>query len=348
MPLDAVAHLMLDEAGPLPPVVLVVEDAGGALTRAALEAGATVRTCCDDLADELAVPEDCRIDALTPEALAGVELVLWRLPKALGAVEETAQALAAAASTPGLRVVAGGRVKHMTRAQNDVLGRSFADVRASLGRQKSRVLHAAGPRPGPARWPQRRPLPELGLEVVAHGAAFATNRLDAGTALLVRALDDARPDPGPVAVDLGCGSGILAAWLAGHGFEVTGTDVSRAAVASTRATAAASGVRVEAVRAVGLTGWAPGSVDLVVTNPPFHRGTAKETTDTLAMFSDAGHALAPGGELWVVWNAHLPYLPELRRRVGPTTIEARDRSYVVTRSLRRPARAARLTQPATG
>ena len=335
MPLDAVASLMLDEAGPLPPIVLILEDAGGALTRAALDAGCEVRTSCDDLRDELEVPERCRVDGPTPDVLAGVGLVLWRLPKSLGEVEETAQALAAAAE-PGLRVVAGGRVKHMTRAQNDVLARSFAHVRASLGRQKSRVLHAAGPLPGAARWPQRRPLPELGLEVVAHGAAFASNRLDAGTALLVRALDEARPDPGPVAVDLGCGSGILAVWLAGHGFEVTATDVSRAAVESTRATAEANGVRVETIRTDGVAGLTPGSVDLVVTNPPFHRGTSKDTTDTLAMFTSAAAALAPGGELWVVWNAHLPYLPELRRRVGPTTIEARDRSYVVSRSLRRP------------
>ena len=37
---------------------------------------------------------------------------------------------------------AGGRVKHMTRAMNEVLGRFFEDVAAGLGSRKSHVLTA--------------------------------------------------------------------------------------------------------------------------------------------------------------------------------------------------------------
>ena len=54
------------------------------------------------------------------------------------------------------------------------------------------------------------------------------------------------------------------------------------------------------------------------------------------MIRRAGAVLRPGGELWLVYNSHLPYLPELRRHVGVTTIEARDRNYIVTRSLKQP------------
>lgn len=330
MTLDAVARLILDEAGALPPRVLVVDDVAGALTRAAAASGCEVSTWCDDARAESEVPERHRVGRLS-----GVdsELVLWRLPRAVSAVEDMAERLASEAASE-LRVVAGARVKHMTRAQNTALARSFGDVRASLGRDKCRVLHAEGPLPVDPNWPQLRHLDELGLDVVSHGTVFGTNRLDPGTRLLLTALDEHRPDPGDRALDWGSGSGIIAAWLARVGFEVTATDVSRDAVASTTLTAEANGVGVNTIWADGLTGVPAGSVDLLVTNPPFHIGAAKDSTPTLRMFDRASRVLTPGGELWAVWNAHLPYLPALQR-IGSTRLVSRDRSYVVSRTRRR-------------
>ena len=56
------------------------------------------------------------------------------------------------------------------------------------------------------------------------------------------------------------------------------------------------------------------SLDAIVTNPPFHQGFAKESADTLAMFSGARRVLRPGGELWCVFNSHLPWRRELERQ----------------------------------
>ena len=73
---------------------------------------------------------------------------------------------------PTSRVLVGGRVKHMTHAMNDVLGDSFAEVSASLARQKSRVLVARGPearavvlpaQPGPPRPRAHRLRPRRGV-----------------------------------------------------------------------------------------------------------------------------------------------------------------------------------------
>ena len=342
---DAVAALLLDEAGPLSGRVAVVDDSDGALTRAAAAQGAEVLTWCDDLRALADVPAEHRTPWPPPPGFVP-DVVLWRLPKAVSAVEDYAEHLAALVG-PHTRILAGARTRHMTPAQNTALARQFADVSASLGRDKSRVLRASGPLGAPRRWPRRRQLPEVGLTVVAHGNVFGADRLDAGTGLLLRALgaalDDLRrtaeadaPAPGGTAVDLGCGSGILAAWLARRGFAVIGTDVSASAVASTRLTAQANDVGVDVRRADGLAGLADASVDLIVTNPPFHHGTRKDSSPTVAMIRDARRVLRPGGELWTVFNSHLPYLPELRRSVGSTGIEARDRQYLVTRSRRPP------------
>ena len=58
---------------------------------------------------------------------------------------------------------------------------------------------------------------------------------------------------------------------------------------------------------------ADGSVDLVLLNPPFHVGAGVHAGAGLKMIEAAGRVLAPGGELWTVYNRHLPYLPALER-----------------------------------
>lgn len=339
MPLDPVASLMLDEAGPLPGRVLVLDDVGGALTEAVMDAGSGVHTWCDDLRDMEAVPAEARLTGPWPGSWTP-QLVLWRLPKSLSAVEDYGEFLATHLP-PTARIVAGGRVKHMTTAFNVALARHFSSVSASRGRQKSRVLHVSGARPAARRWPMRRYLPEVGITAVAHGTVFNTNRLDDGTHLLLRTLSrsagevavDGRAARG-IALDLGCGSGIIATWLAQRGWVTTGVDTSLSALASTRLTARANNVHVAVRRADMLTGTRPQSIDLLVTNPPFHVRAAKDSRPTLGMIREVGRVLRPGGEFWIVFNTHLPYLPELRRHIGITTVEAQDRHYTVARALK--------------
>ena len=59
-------------------------------------------------------------------------------------------------------------------------------------------------------------------------------------------------------------------------------------------------------------------------------------TDQIAprLFADAARVLRPGGELWCVFNSHLPWRRELERRVGRTVLVAQDRHFTVTRTVR--------------
>lgn len=328
--MDPVTRIVLAEAAPLAARVLVVDDAGGAITRAVGAAGAHVTTYCDDVRQRDALGA-ASVPELTPAVIGAADQVLMRLPKSVGALDEVAE-LVARHGRAEVRFVGAARVKHMTRAMNAALARSFTEVSASLGQAKCRALHASGPVPREPVWPRRGFVTELDLHVVAHGGVFAGTKLDAGTHLLLRHLPP-RAHVDVDAVDVGSGSGLIAAWLARHGSHVTAVDVSAAAVRSTVATAAANGVRVTAVLGTGLTSLAPASADLIVTNPPFHIGSAKQTGPTAQIFAAAGRVLRPGGELWVVFNSHLPYLAWLRRDAGPTQIVARDRAYTVTRTV---------------
>lgn len=311
-----------------------------------------------------------------PALLAGARLVLLRLPKNLAELTELSEAIAEHAH-PDVVVLAAGMVKHMTLSMNDVLGADFASVTASLAKGKARVLtatqprrdqsradqHAAGPGeqvatpdtaaaadPGPdatvghasRSFPVRERHEGLGrdgdlaIEVHAHGAVFAGAKVDIGTRFLLDFLPR-MPEVG-TAIDLGCGSGVLATLLAASqpGVRVVATDVSAAAVRSARLTAAAHGVgdRVLAVHTDALDGFPGGSAELILLNPPFHLGHSVHAGAALKLFRAAAEVLSPGGELWTVWNSHLGYLPALEKTVGPTDIVGRNRKFTVTRTRR--------------
>ncbi|MFF2388462.1 class I SAM-dependent methyltransferase [Agromyces sp. NPDC058104] len=354
---DAADRLILDEAAALiatagPGEVVVVDDAYGALALAAAAAGARgIRVHQDLVTGERALAQNAArlglADAVTaaplaPELVADARLVLLRLPRALDRLDEVAE-LVAAHAHPEVVVVAGGRIKHMSLAMNEVLRRRFARLDVSHARQKSRVLIAREPggtsstASTGADWPRRAHHAELSLTVVAHGGVFAGTGVDIGTRFLLDQLADAVPDAA-TAVDLACGSGVVAAWLARArpALEVTATDRSAAAAASARLTAEANGVadRVHVTRADGLEGLADASERLIVLNPPFHSDAAISTGIAAHLFADAARVLAPGGELWCVWNSHLRYRPVLERVVGPTGQIARNAKFTVTASRR--------------
>lgn len=324
-------RLLLDEVGevPLGRIAVLEDERGDLAATLAQPAGSSVVAHSDSLISERRLGHPgVEITLDLASALDGAQLVVLRLPKSLNALDEIART-AALVGAPNLRLVAGGRIKHMTPSMNTVLATSFTEVRASLGRQKSRVLHAGGPKVVEQPWPRRRHHDDLDLTVFAHGAAFAGTRVDAGTRLLIGQLHRLGDTDGTV-VDLGCGTGIIAALLARRFGQVTAIDVSAAAVDSARLTTNAT---VDVRRSDGLTDFADSSVAAVVTNPPFHVGTTKDSTPTLAMINDAGRVLVPGGELIMVFNSHLPYLPHLTR-LGRTDILVRDRHYLVTRTVR--------------
>lgn len=272
------------------------------------------------------------------ELLAGAQAVLLQLPRTLAELDEIAAAVARYAA-PDVTLLAGGRVKHMSLGMNAVLERHFASVQPQLARQKSRVILASAPQGGREQvsYPVVEHLAELDLDVAAHGAVFAGTKLDIGTRFLLTFLPSMKA--ARHAVDLGCGTGILAAMYARQHPEaaVTATDRSAAAVASAQATAQANGLggRISILQDDALSTMDAGSVDLVLLNPPFHLGAGVHAGAGLKMIEAAGRVLAPQGELWTVFNRHLPYLPALERQVGPTAVKGRNPKFTVTVSTRR-------------
>ena len=325
--------------------VVVVGDRYGALTLAAatLHGLRGLRVHQDGLSGERALAANAaRADlaaAYTSGLLdgglfAGAKVVLWQLPRSLEEVAEVAELICTHAD-PEVRIFAGGRVKHMTVAMNAVLSRHFSSVTAGRAWRKSRPLAVRGPlKEGAASsFPRREFHEELDLWLCAHGATFGGTKIDVGTRFLLEFIPEMRHDT-DTAIDLGAGNGTIAAALATArpGLLVVATDQSAAAVASTGATAAANGLqgRIEAVRDDALSGFPAESAGLIVLNPPFHVGASVHAGIALKLFAAAARVLAPGGELWCVYNRHLDYKPALAKTVGPTRVAGRNSKFTVT------------------
>ncbi|MFE6051700.1 methyltransferase [Kitasatospora sp. NPDC056446] len=276
-----------------------------------------------------------------------IDVLLVRVPKSLALLEDQLHRLAPAVHA-GTVVVGAGMVTEIHTSTLRLFERILGPTRTSLAVRKARLVFCTPDPaldPGPSPWPHRYALPSdigpaSGRTVVNHAGTFCAERLDIGTRFLLAHLP--APAPGARVVDLGCGNGVVgtAAALAGPGAELLFVDESLQALASAEETFRANlgpdaPAGFLAADALGTDAIAPGSVDLVLNNPPFHSHQA--TTDATAwrMFTGSHRALRSGGELWVVGNRHLGYHVKLRRLFGNCRLVAGNPKFVVLKAVKR-------------
>ncbi|MDP1630942.1 MAG: class I SAM-dependent methyltransferase [Caulobacter sp.] len=143
-----------------------------------------------------------------------------------------------------------------------------------------------------------------GLGLWTQPGVFSWDRIDPGSALLVKHLIKLGGD----GADLGAGLGFLSkAVLAVPKVK------SLVLVDNDRRAVEAAGRNIDDPRArvlwadVRQTGIEPGSLDFVVMNPPFHDGGAEDKQLGQTFIRQAAGMLRRGGVLWLVANRHLPY-----------------------------------------
>ncbi|MFD4795410.1 methyltransferase [Streptomyces anulatus] len=274
-----------------------------------------------------------------------IDVLIVRVPKSLAFLEDQLHRIAPAVHS-GTVVIGTGMVKEIHTSTLKLFERIIGPTRTSLAVRKARLIFCT-PDPAlprtPSPWPYRYELPAdvgpvAGLTTVNHAGIFCAERLDIGTRFFLKHL----PSRGGAVrvVDLGCGNGVLglSAAVANPEAHLTFVDESYGAVASAEETfraGAPAGAKADFLVGDGLDGLDPGSVDLVLNNPPFHSHMATTDATARTMFTGARTALRQGGELWVVGNRHLSYHTHLRRIFGNCTTVAGDPKFVVLRAVKR-------------
>jgi 16S rRNA (guanine1207-N2)-methyltransferase len=143
-----------------------------------------------------------------------------------------------------------------------------------------------------------------GLGLWTQPGLFSWDRLDPGTALLLRSADGLAGR----GADLGCGVGILARRVlesAAVG-DLTCVDIDRRAIDAARRNIADPRARFLHLDA-RQPAPALADLDFVIMNPPFHVGGREDRGLGLAFISAAAAMLRPGGVCRLVANVMLPY-----------------------------------------
>jgi 16S rRNA (guanine1207-N2)-methyltransferase len=166
------------------------------------------------------------------------------------------------------------------------------------------------------------------LPLVSRAGVFAGANLDAGTRLL---LDSLSATVEGAVLDLGCGAGIIGLVAASRGAaSVVLSDSSLLAVAT-----AEENVRrlafpqCEVVAGDVYTGVSHRRFDLILSNPPFHRGKTIDFTVADRLIDEAPVHLNDGGHLLVVANAFLAYGKRMTRVFGRVETLAATRQFHV-------------------
>ncbi|MCA9542312.1 MAG: methyltransferase [Myxococcales bacterium] len=231
-----------------------------------------------------------------------------RVPKAKAAFEMALHA-AAAELPPDAPVFVYGANDEGIRSLGSRLAPLFAEAETCAARRHCRVWR--GVRTSvPARAPllawrrvAKLDLPGGAVDWVSYPGLFADGRLDPGTAALLRAL----PEVPPTArvLDFACGAGAIAAALVQRapGLRPALLDADAVALqAAAENVPTASGLHL----ADGLIGAPAGPFDLIVSNPPIHRGKATDLGVVGELVAGASERLAPGGALWLVVQRQVP------------------------------------------
>ncbi|WP_066361291.1 methyltransferase [Herbidospora mongoliensis] len=333
---DAADEYLLDELGEPRGTVVVFGDRWGALVTALAEYNPvqitdsylTQQATRANL-DRLGLPEP-RLLSVLDSPPPRIDTLLVRIPKSLALLEDQLVRLAPSVHEE-TKIVGTGMVKEIHTSTLALFEKILGPTRTSLAVRKARLIFTE---PRPAQATSRFPVTysHEGLDLVNHAGVFCGDRLDIGTRFFLKNLPET--SKGQRVVDLGCGNGIVGAFVLKDNpdADVLFVDESYAAVASARANVQAP---AEFLVGDGLADAEPGSADLVLCNPPFHSHQAVTDATAWRMFAQAKRALRPGGELRIVGNRHLGYHVKLKRLFGNAVMVAGDPKFVVLSSVRR-------------
>lgn len=171
------------------------------------------------------------------------------------------------------------------------------------------------------------------LAVAALPGVFSAGRIDEGTALLLEALADI--SSGRV-LDMGCGAGIVGAWLKKrhNKLDIEMVDSNAMAMAASEWTLRENNLAAKLYASDGFSE-VKGTFNWIVSNPPFHDGIATDYSFTEKFIAEAKQFLRPGGRLRLVANAHLKYVPAIEAAFGNCRELAQTARFRVYEAVRR-------------
>ncbi|HEX7736670.1 MAG TPA: methyltransferase [Ktedonobacteraceae bacterium] len=167
-------------------------------------------------------------------------------------------------------------------------------------------------------------------------AAFAGGKMDEGTSLLLEVLEVHVTES---ALDLGCGSGFIGAYIAERATRgrVTLVDASLTSVAAARRLIVERNLsNASVLPSDGIQAVSEERFTLIATNPPFHLGGIQTTAVAERFIREAARVLLPRGRFYLVANRFLRYEPVLHECFAEVVEVAGTSRFKVLRATGRP------------
>src|SRR5690606_206996 len=336
-----VSELLLEESAPMPDDGrwLVLGGEAALVQELVAQVGGTVSWMPVDSRERDLAPRNVVVHDIDPEG--SYDRVLLPLPPDRDLARRWMRRARDVLAPGGDALLAGAHAegaKSSTADAAKVLGAPISDGY----RQKHRFARfrrrevTAGPLPAwatvdgikPGSW-QRFTVTIDGEEIdlETQPGVFAANRLDAGTALLLAHLNIAERER---VLDVGCGAGVIGVSAHRRGARLVDmVDANLLAVQAASRNASRLDIpgRVLAGDVYGPVGDA--RYDLIVSNPPFHRGKDIDLSVADRLIGAAPRHLLPGGRILIVANAFLAYGKAMERVFRSVETVAATRQYHV-------------------
>lgn len=246
-------------------------------------------------------------------------IVVLRIPKQLQFFEYQLVQLARLLPE-GVTVLAAGMDKHLSPHTAHILERIIGPTLRHPGQRKARLFSAVRDDRTPPDGHETGTYycEPLGAYLQGLPNVFSREKLDMGTRFLLEQLRQLTPVE--TVFDLACGNGVLGLVAVRWGLAQNAVfcDESAVAIASTQLNSnrlfPEEAHKFSFHHGDGLQGYPGEAAQLMLCNPPFH---LDHTVDEFAgrhLLEQCHMHLAPGGQLYLVANRHLNYLPALRRR----------------------------------
>ena len=283
--------------------------------------------------------DDVQLLSSLTDPIGPLDLVLCKIPKSLALLEDQLHRIRPHLH-PQTRLIGTGMTRDIHTSTIDLFSRIIGPTRTSLAKKKARLICGGidtALEPGPTPHPTHYALADTDYTLVNHANVFSRSSLDIGTRLFLEHIPTS--DEKRTIVDLGCGNGVIGLVAAARNpqAELVFVDESFMAIASARENFQAAMPERKAFYTIadGLENADKNSIDLILSNPPFHQQRAVDDATARRMFHQAHTALKKGGELWIVGNRHLGYHAQLKRLFGTSETIASNRKFVGLRSVKR-------------
>ena len=231
-------------------------------------------------------------------------------------------------------IVAGGMTKEIHNSNIKIFESVLGKTTTSLAKKKARLIFSQFEQSHSDATASQElkyyTLPQYQVTACGLAGVFSRDKLDIGTQVLLEHLPEV--NQGERVIDLGCGNGVIGAIIAKSQplCQLLLSDESQLAVESAKLTFIKNQLsNADFIHTDVLHGVERNSFDHILCNPPFHQQNVQTLDIAINMFKQSAQCLKSIGELRVVANRHLKYLPLLKRYFSQVSSISNNAKFTV-------------------